>query len=102
VTTWKRTQGDYGPDVVVQLGGIDDLAAVTAVEGHVSIRGGTHSVLPAEVTDVDDRYVTVDLSGWLPDAEVGAWDFQVTCTVVGETDPVTWPTDRINVGRQLG
>jgi hypothetical protein len=104
LTTWNRKAGDYGPDVVVQLNGIDSLAAVSAVEGHVSLRGATAVVLPGAVTDSDDRYVTLDLSGWLPDAATGPWDLEVSATVSGEADPVTWPesgTDRINVGRQL-
>jgi hypothetical protein len=78
VTTWNRKAGDYGPPIVVQLNGIEDLAAVTAIEGHVKLRGGgTAATLTAAVTDVDDRYVTVDLSDWLPDADDGPWHLQV-------------------------
>jgi ABC-type proline/glycine betaine transport system substrate-binding protein len=104
VTTWNRKAGDYGPPLVVQLNGSVDLAAVTAIEGHVSLRGGTAVVLPATVTDIAEREATIDVSAWLPTAVVGAWDLEVQADVLNEDDPVTWPEtghDRINVGRQL-
>jgi hypothetical protein len=104
VTTWNRKAGDYGPPLVVQLNGSVDLAAVTAIEAHVSLRGATAVTLPATVTDAPEREVTVDLSAWLPDAVSGAWDLEFQADVLNEDDPVTWPEtghDRINVGRQL-
>jgi hypothetical protein len=104
VTSWNRTAGDGGPDIVVRLDGVEDLDAVTAVEGRVSLRGGAAVILPGTVTDPELRYVQLDVAGWLPDADEGPWHLKTVAEFTGEADPVSWPAagfDRVHVGRQL-
>jgi hypothetical protein len=101
VTTWNRTAGDSGPSIVIELNGVDDLSTVTAVEGRVTLEGeGAAVVLPGVVTSSPNRTVTLDLSGWLQDADAGTWHLKTAATVTGEADPVSWPEkdyDRIIV-----
>jgi hypothetical protein len=91
VTTWNRTVGDSGPSIVVELNGVDDLSTVTAVEGRVTLNGGDAEILSGIVTSSPNRTVTLDLSGWLPDADAGVWYLKTVATVTGEADPVSWP-----------
>lgn len=79
---WPRNQGDVGRTLVASVAGIDGLAAISSVEGHVWRPGDDEpaTVLAAAVLDAEDCTVTVQLggvSGWLATAEVGVWCFRL-------------------------
>lgn len=69
-TTLKTvTTGDVDVVKVLQLNGVDDLAAVDSVEAHVWYRRDDVTTLAATVSDTANRYVSVQLGstgGWLP------------------------------------
>lgn len=94
MTVWNRVQGDIDDTIVVTLNGIDNLAGVDTVEGHVW-RGTTTETLDAAVADSAARTVTVqlgDADGWLATATAGYWRFEVQATF-GDGTVLTWPAD---------
>lgn len=88
MSTWDRTAGYPGPDIVATLDGVDSLAAATAIEA-VVWRRDTTETLPASITDAAAREVTVDVSAWLPTAEAGPWSLRFLPTIADEQVP--WP-----------
>lgn len=103
MTTWNRTAGDGGPDLVVQLDGIDNLGPVTGVVGRVSRDGEAVAELAGSVIDAALRHVQLDVSVWLPTAVEELYDLKTVVTLGGGDSPVSWPEigyDHINVTAQ--
>jgi hypothetical protein len=107
-TVWKRVQGDVDDTAVAILGGVADLAGVIAARARVTLttadEPATPVALAASVTDPDACEVTVRLSPWLADAELGSWELEIeTDWQSGQT--LTFPEGRkpmIFVVPQLG
>jgi len=92
MTTWRRHR--TGVDSLTgQLHGLLTLATASAVTGlckHCTT--GAAVVLPGEIDDPEARIVTLDLSGWLPTAELGSWDLTWHPVFLDLSTPV-WPEE---------
>lgn len=93
MTTWNKVAGDIGDTIIVDLGGIANLTAVTDVEAHVWKQGTDPAVLDATVLDSDECTITVELgdgTGWLATATQGRWSLEYQLTF-GDGSVLTWP-----------
>lgn len=83
VTRWRRFVDDTD-QLVVELTGIDSILPGATVSAKV-IRNGVSVALPASVTDMANRVVTIALSTWLDTATPGIYSLRI------KMDGTTWP-----------
>ncbi len=83
--------GDTGDRRTLQLTGVVDLAAATAIRGWVWRAGVAKVQLNATLVSAADATISIDLGAWLgPTATAGNWWLEVEI-VDGAGSITTWP-----------
>lgn len=89
MATWRRHRTTVD-SIIGQLLGID-LSNAVSIEGHVvQCSSGATAVLPGAIIDAANSVARLDLTPWLPAAEVGPWDLTWHPTFGDGSAPV-WP-----------
>lgn len=100
MTTWRRHRTTVD-SITGQLVGIATLATAASVTGRCrNCHSGEVVTLPGVIDDAANRIVTLDLTAWLPTAELGPWDLTWHPVFMSGATPI-WPeepaTDQIVV-----
>lgn len=71
--------GDEGITRLLEFAGVEDLVAVTSLEGHIwrSVDRDNPTTLTVDVVDPLERSIRVSFSPWLADAAAGDWLLEV-------------------------
>lgn len=89
---WTRVRGDVNDTITAQIGGVDDLNAVTNVTARVWRKGVTPIALTGTVLDAAERTITVNLSTWLSSTSLVTGQWWIDFKLHFGADQRTWPS----------